>query len=123
MINERNLDDLKITLNNLKKSIKEVEDVVDRIECPRDWSQSIYTSTVNLDNEVRETYDLYENVKETSIYDSGSGATETSLVMNEDEMNNLQLKFDFDEENLKLQEVEDEVKNVVQFPFPNQYRP
>ena len=123
MINERNLGDLKITLNNLKKSIKEVEDVVDRIECPRDWSQSIYTSTVNLDNEVRETYDLYENVKETSIYDSGSGATETSLVMNEDEMNNLQLKFDFDEENLKLQEVEDEVKNVVQFPFPNQYRP
>ena len=97
--------------------------MVDRIECPRDWSQSIYTTTVNLDNEVRETYDLYENVKETSIYDSGSGATETSLVMNEDEMNDLQFKFDFDEENLQSHEIEDEVKNVVQFPFPKQNRP
>ena len=123
MINERNLDDLKITLNGLKKSIKELEKVVDRIECPRDWSQSIYTTTVNLDNEVRETYDLYENVKETSIYDSGSGATGTSLVMNEDEMNDLQFKFDFDEENLQSHEIEDEVKNVVQFPFPKQNRP
>tara|TARA_Y100001937_G_C7124408_1_gene334206 strand:- start:2273 stop:2638 length:366 start_codon:yes stop_codon:yes gene_type:complete len=121
MINERNLDDLKITLNNLKKSIKEVEDVVDRLECPRDWSQSLYTSTVNIDNEIEETYDLYQgNESSESIY---SGATQTTLVLTDDDIQDLQLKFDFEEEDTKLQETREELKNVVQFPFPDQQRP
>ena len=124
MINERNLDDLKITLNNLKKSIKEVEDVVDRLECPRDWSQSLYTSTINIDTEIEETYDLYQgNESSDSIY---SGATQTSLVLTGDDiqdLQDLQLKFDFYEEDTKLQETREELKNVVQFPFPEQQRP
>lgn len=132
MINERNLEDLKITLKKLKDSVSEVEEVVNRLECSRDWGTSIYSSDYTPGTSIYSSENPQDYLYDTDIdfelaeYDTGlsmsqTGATNTSLVMDNDEINDLQLSFTFDEEDLKSKKKE--LGKIVQFPFPDQQRP